>query len=204
MPKPLDYTTDLTDHFLIAMPAMDDDVFSGSVVYVCEHNKDGALGLIVNKTTDIPVKSLFERLDLNLKRDDIAQHPVIMGGPLHHDRGFVLHDTEPVISRQLSHASKEMQYTSSLPIDGGLVMTSSRDILEELAQGAGPKRALLALGCASWDAGQLESELIANVWLTVKADPELIFHTAVAKRYARAFDLLGVQAHFLSAGVGHA
>ena len=204
MSKPLDYTTDLTDHFLIAMPSMDDDLFSGYVVYVCEHSKDGALGLIVNKATDISVKGLFDRLALGLQRDEMAQQPVIMGGPLHQDRGFVLHDLQPAICPSRSHASKGMQYTSSLSIVDGLAMTSSRDILEEFAHGAGPKRALVALGCSSWEAGQLESELLANAWLTVKADPDLIFHTPAARRYAKAFELLGVNPHSISPKFGHA
>lgn len=204
MSKPLDSFTDLTDHFLIAMPSMDDDVFSGSVVYLCEHSQDGALGLIVNKTTDLSIQGLFERLALGAPRDEMAQQLVIMGGPLHQDRGFVLHDTQPAVCRTRSHASKAMAYTSSLPISEALAMTSSRDVLEELAHGAGPKRALLALGCASWEAGQLESELRAHAWLTVKSDLQLLFHTPAARRYAKAFELLGVNPHFLSPKFGHA
>lgn len=205
MPKPLDYTTDLTDHFLIAMPGMEDDLFGGSVVYVCEHNNKGALGLIVNKITDITVKGLFERLEMELPRPELAQLPVLMGGPLYRDRGFVLHDTEPLVSGAGgSSTAREMAYASSLPIPGGLMMTSSRDVMDDMALGAGPKHALLALGCSSWDEGQLESELIANAWLTVKADPELLFHLPASRRYARAFELLGVEPRSISPTIGHA
>lgn len=202
MPKQPDFTTDLTDHFLIAMPGIEDDLFGGSLVYVCEHNDKGALGLIVNKTTDITVQGLFERMDMQLPRPELAQLPVLMGGPLHQDRGFVLHDTEPALSSSRSH--KDFAYASSLSIPGGLAMTSSRDVMDDMSMGAGPRHALLALGCSSWDEGQLESELIANAWLTVKADPELLFHLPPAKRYARAFELLGIEPRSLAPFIGHA
>lgn len=196
------FPTDLTDHFLIAMPSMDDDLFGGSLVYVCEHNDKGALGLIVNKITDLTVQGLFDRLELPLPRPDLAQLPVLLGGPLHHDRGFVLHDTEPVQAE--TDPAELLAYASSLHVSGGLVMTSSRDVMEALSQGEGPRHALLALGCASWDEGQLESELIANAWLTVKADPTLLFHLPAPRRYAKAFELLGVQPRSIAPFIGHA
>lgn len=231
MSKPLLYTTDLTDHFLIAMPGMGDELFAGSLVYVCEHNKDGALGLIVNKTADITVQALFERLNMHLPRADLAALPVLMGGPMFQDRGFVLHDTELAAAEDNGTdggadsgaregadglgaagaqepsqpvAGQGVAYASSLLIRSGLAMTSSRDVMDDLASGAGPRHALLALGCSSWDGGQLESELVANAWLTVKADPDLLFHLPVAQRYARAFELLGVNPRDLVAHIGHA
>ncbi|PAT36400.1 hypothetical protein CK623_06275 [Vandammella animalimorsus] len=190
---------DLTGHLLIAMPGLEDELFGGSVVYVCEHNDKGALGLIVNKTTDISVRHLFSRLELALARDDLADMPVLLGGPLHQDRGFVLHDAAPGAQGQ-----DAWPYASTLPVGDGLAMTSSRDVMDALSQGDGPRKALLALGCASWDEGQLESELAANAWLTVKADRQLLFELAPQQRYARAFELLGIDPQRIVPMVGHA
>lgn len=196
MPKPLPSAMDLTGHLLIAMPGLEDDLFGGSVVFLCEHNEKGALGLIVNKTTDINVGHLFSRLELALPREDLAGMPVLLGGPLHQDRGFVLHDVVP----GQGHA----QYASTLPITDGVAMTSSKDVMDEMSQGAGPRHALMALGCSSWDEGQLEGELAANAWLTVKADLDLLFTLAPQQRYAKAFELLGVDPQRIVGGIGHA
>lgn len=188
--------TDLTGHLLIAMPGLDDDLFGGSLVYLCEHNDKGALGLIINKTTDLSIGHLFSRLELALPRDDLAGLPVLMGGPLHQDRGFVLHDS-PAFQGGPA-------YASTLPIRDGLAMTSSRDVMDALSQGTGPRHALMALGCASWDEGQLESELAANAWLTVEGDAELLFALPPHERYARAFALLGVDPLRMAGSAGHA
>ncbi|RMX04902.1 YqgE/AlgH family protein [Corticibacter populi] len=195
MPKPPAPSIDLTGHLLIAMPGMEDELFGGSVVYLCEHNDQGALGLIINKTTDIRVRHLFSRLEMPLPRKDLADLPVLLGGPLHQDRGFVLHDVA---------GEGEDGYASTLPITSGLAMTSSRDVMDDLAQGAGPRHALLALGCSSWDEGQLESELAANAWLTVKADADWLFALPPQERYARAFALLGILPQQIVPTVGHA
>ena len=184
----------LTNQFLIAMPGMGDDTFSGAVVYLCEHNENGALGLVINKPIDIKLKNLFQKVDLSLDSQELAEQPVFYGGPVQTERGFVLHEKlgdEPV-------------YSSTLSIPGGLEMTTSKDVLEALSQGAGPRRLLVTLGYSGWAAGQLEDELGRNGWLTVDAVPEIIFDTPVAERYDRAVSLLGFDPRMLSQEAGHA
>ncbi len=212
----------LTHHFLIAMPSLEDATFAKSVVYVCEHNKRGALGLLINKPSDLSMEDLFDKVDLPLHREDLRNAPVLQGGPVHTERGFVLHDAmwgdaqaaseeiakaAHVASQEaeaLSHVSdKESVYASTMRIPGGLEMTTSKDVLEALSMGAGPKRVLISLGYSAWGEGQLESELAENSWLTVVADPAVIFDTPVAQRYERAMALLGLASWMLSTEVGH-
>ncbi|MBP8270808.1 MAG: YqgE/AlgH family protein [Sphaerotilus sp.] len=184
-----------TNQFLIAMPGMADDSFAGSVVYLCEHTERGALGLVINKPIDITVSNLFERVEMTLDRPDLADKPVYYGGPVQTERGFVLHDRQ---------ADDHAPYTSSLSVPGGLAMTTSRDVLEAIAGGDGPKRVLITLGYAGWGAGQLEDEMARNGWLNVDADPAVIFDTPVELRYHRALALLGVDPAMLSQDAGHA
>jgi putative transcriptional regulator len=190
----------LTHHFLIAMPGMEDDSFAGTVVYLCEHSPRGALGLVINKPTDISLGNLFEKVDLPLGRKDLATEPVLQGGPVQTERGFVLHEAV--------HAEGgdpgESVYASTMTIPGGLEMTTSKDVLEAIATGAGPRKILITLGYSAWGEGQLESELAENSWLTVGADPSVIFDTPIEKRYEKALSLLGLQAWMLSPGAGHA
>jgi putative transcriptional regulator len=183
---------DLTNQFLIAMPGMVDENFAGSVVYLCEHTDKGALGLVINKPIDITIRNLFEKVELPLDREELAGQPVFFGGPVQTERGFVLHD------------GGAGGYSSTLNIPGGLAMTTSKDVLEAMSGGAGPKRVLVTLGCSGWSAGQLEDELSRNGWLSVHADPQVIFDTPVAQRYDRALALLGVDPRMLSPDVGHA
>lgn len=190
----------LTHHFLIAMPGLQDESFSRSVVYLCEHSERGALGLIINKPSDINVKSLFDKVDLSLRREDLRQDPVFHGGPVQTDRGFVLH--EPMLMDKME--TDESAYAATMTIPGGLEMTTSKDVLEALSTGAGPRRVLITLGYSSWGEGQLESELGENAWLTVGADLSVIFDTPVSERYDRALALLGLQAWMLSPEAGHA
>lgn len=238
----------LTHHFLIAMPGLNDELFGRSVVYVCEHTPRGALGLIINKPTGITLDDLFERLELPLGRPEWSGMPVLRGGPLQTERGFVLHEhmgePEPVGSvnppatqavpaptsalpslLQAAGAGDEAPdevsgssardpaappprasaYASSLRIDGaGLELTTSRDVLEAVAAGAGPRQMLVALGYSSWGEGQLESELGDNAWLTVPADPALLFEVPIEQRYERAMGLLGLQPWMLAPGAGRA
>src|SRR5688572_6268446 len=141
---------DFTNQFLIAMPGMADDTFAGAVVYLCEHTDKGALGLVINKPIDIKLKNLFEKVELTLDREDLADEPVYFGGPVQTERGFVLHE-------KLSDSGS---YSSSLAIPGGeLEMTTSKDVLEALSNGAGPRKVLVTLGYAGWGAGQLEDEI---------------------------------------------
>jgi len=189
---------DLTNQFLIAMPGMADETFAGSVVYLCEHTEKGALGLVINKPIDIKLKNLFEKVELSLDREDLAEEPVYFGGPVQTERGFVLHE-------KLGSAGEDSPYNSTLAIPGGqLEMTTSKDVLEALSHGAGPKKILVTLGCSGWSAGQLEDEIGRNGWLTVDAQPEVIFDTPVGERYDRALQLLGIDPRMLSQDAGHA
>ena len=190
----------LTHHFLIAMPGLEDESFARSVVYLCEHSERGALGLIINKPTDITLKGLFDKVDLFLRREDLTKEPVFQGGPVQTERGFVLH--EPMLMDK--GETDESAYASTMTIPGGLEMTTSKDVLEALSTGAGPRRVLITLGYSSWGEGQLESELAENAWLTVAADLSVIFDTPVPERYDRALSLLGLQAWMLSPEAGHA
>jgi putative transcriptional regulator len=192
----------LTHHFLIAMPGLMDESFSRSVVYMCEHSDRGALGLIINKPSTLQMLDLFEKVELNLGRTDLIGIPVFQGGPVHTERGFVLH--EPLSIATESSDSSESAYASTLSIPGGLEMTTSKDVLEALSTGAGPKRVLITLGYSAWAQGQLESELAENSWLTVQADPQVISDTPIEQRYDRALALLGLQAWMLSPQAGHA
>lgn len=187
----------LTHHFLIAMPNLEDETFSKSVIYLCEHTDSGALGIMINKPSDLKMRHLFEKIELFCNDDKADKAPVFLGGPVHTDRGFVLH--EPVIGD-----AKEPLYASSMQIAGGLEMTTSRDVLEAIAGGGGPSRVLVSLGYSAWGEGQLEAELAENSWLTVAADPRVIFDTPVAQRYQHALALLGVDAWALSPQAGRA
>ncbi len=229
----------LTHHFLIAMPSLEDETFAKSVVYVCEHSERGAMGLVINKPSDLSMEGLFEKVDLPLHRQDLMNTPVLQGGPVHTERGFVLHDAlwsheadqagevvaplaqetaqpsalesakENAVEAAQEAAAlsavsdKESVYASTMTIPGGLEMTTSKDVLEALSIGAGPKRVLITLGYSAWGEGQLESELAENSWLTVGADMAVIFDTPVEQRYARAMKLLGLEPWMLSNEVGH-
>jgi len=190
----------LTHHFLIAMPRMEDEAFAKSVVYLCEHSPRGALGLVINKPSDINLKNLFDKVDLPLRREDLAGTPVFQGGPVHTERGFVLH--EAVFTAETT--PEEPVYAATMTIPGGLEMTTSKDVLEALSTGAGPRRVLVSLGYSAWGEGQLESELAENSWLTVSADTAIIFDTPIEQRYAKALSLLGLEAWMLSPDAGHA
>ena len=188
----------LTNQFLIAMPGMGDGTFAGSVVYLCEHTEKGALGLVINKPIDIKLKNLFEKVELTLDREDLADAPVYFGGPVQTERGFVLHE------RLGGEAGEGGHYSSSLQIAGGLEMTTSKDVLEALSHGAGPKKVLVTLGYSGWGAGQLEEEMSRNGWINVGAERGIIFDTPVEQRYDKALSLLGIDARMLSQEAGHA
>jgi putative transcriptional regulator len=183
----------LTNQFLIAMPNMVDPTFSGTVVYLCDHSERGALGLVINRPTDIDLQSLFNRIDLKLEIEPLLHLPVYFGGPVQTERGFVLH--EPI---------EGTTYTSSMSVPGGLEMTTSKDVLEAVASGTGPSRFLLTLGHAGWGAGQLEEELAKNGRLSVAADPSVIFDVPAEDRLSAALSLLGISPSMLSGEAGHA
>ena len=186
---------DLTNQFLVAMPGMADDTFAGAVVYLCEHSDRGALGLVINKPIDIRLRNLFEKVELPLERSDLAEQPVYFGGPVQTERGFVLHERI---------GGESSPYQSTLEIPGGLEMTTSKDVLEAMAAGGGPRRVLVTLGYSGWGAGQLEDEIGRNGWLTVQADPQVIFDTPIERRYECAVRLLGIDPQMLSQDAGHA
>jgi putative transcriptional regulator len=187
----------LTNHFLIAMPSLSDELFHRSVVFMCEHSERGALGLVINKPSEILLPGLFAKVDLPLGREDLTELPVFQGGPVQTERGFVLHEA-------IDAGDGESVYASTLSIPGGLEMTTSKDVLEAMSSGAGPSKVFVTLGYASWGEGQLESEITENSWLTVEADPQLIFEAPVAERYDRAMALLGLESWMLSPDAGHA
>jgi putative transcriptional regulator len=192
--------TNLTNHFLIAMPGLQDPLFEHSVVYLCEHSQRGALGLVINKPSEIDLKGLFDKVELPLTRVDLQKTPVFVGGPVQTERGFVLHEATFADDAQPEHPV----YTSTMVIPGGLEMTTSRDVLEAISTGSGPRKVLISLGYSAWGEGQLESELGENSWLTVEADARLIFETPVAQRYDQALKLLGLESWMLSPDAGHA
>lgn len=192
--------TNLSNHFLIAMPGLQDEIFSRSVVYLCEHSRRGALGLVINKPAEMNLKRLFQKVELPLGRQDLADDVVFHGGPVQTECGFVLH--EPILVAP--DKPTESVYASTLTIPGGLAMTTSKDVLEALSTGAGPRKVLVSLGYAAWDGGQLESELSDNSWLTVPANAGVIFDTPVAQRYDKALLLLGLESWMLAPQAGHA
>lgn len=181
----------LTNHFLIAMPAMADPYFSRSLTYICEHNEQGALGLVVNRPVDMSLQTLFDQIGISAAAQVGALTLVHFGGPVQMDRGFVLH--APVGNWQ-----------STLAINDEIGLTSSKDILESVAKGEPPEKILVTLGYAGWAPGQLEYELTQNAWLTVAASPQVIFDIPAEERFPAAMELLGIDPLSLASGVGHA
>ena len=204
----------LSNHFLIATPTVNGDLFEKSLVYICQHSTDGALGLIVNKTTDIELQDLFDQVKLPLPRLDLRPMLVLEGGPLYTERGFVLHErirpieiTPPSVNADAQGDGEEGIYASSLLItQANLELTTSTDIMHAIANGGGPQQVLMTLGYASWGGGQLEEEIAENAWLVLQTEKveELLFYTDPDARYAKALQLLGMDEWMLGAGVGHA
>lgn len=184
-------STSLKHHFLIAMPHMDDPNFAQTLTYLVEHNDQGAMGLVVNRPSELNLADILEQLRPELTPDArCLQLPIFSGGPVQTDRGFVLH-------------TRGNHYPASLEL-GELALTTSQDVLFDIADGRGPERQLIALGYAGWDAGQLESELASNTWLTCPADLQIIFETPPELRLQAAASQLGVNLSLLSSQAGHA
>lgn len=181
----------LTHQFLIAMPTLVDPNFERTVVYICEHSDKGALGLVINRSTDLTLARLFDKIDLKLEIAPWKDAPVYFGGPVQTERGFVLH-------------SPTGHYSSSLTVADEIALTTSKDVLEAVASGTGPQRMLVTLGHSGWGEGQLESEIAQNAWLTVAARADIIFETPVEQRFEAALKLLGIDASQLSGMAGHA
>jgi putative transcriptional regulator len=184
----------LANHFLIAMPSMNDPIFGGTVVYICEHNDKGVLGVVINKPTDMTMDVLFDRIDLKVTdtlRPNVVDEPIMFGGPVQDDRGFVLH-------------SPGGRYSSSLSVTDDVAFTTSIDVLEAVANGTGPQRMLVSIGYAGWSPGQLEEEIARNGWLTVGADAHVLFDLPIEERYVAAIKLLGIDPLMLASEAGHA
>lgn len=182
----------LENHFLIAMPTMLDPSFKQSVTYICEHNDDGAMGLVINHPTDFTVGQLLDKVDIdNDKSTESSQSLVFAGGPVDTERGFVLHSTK-------------YGFATSSALSEQIMITTSKDVLASLTTSQSPDSFLVTLGYAGWSAGQLESELQQNAWLTIQADPEIIFNTPAHLRWEKAIEMLGIDLAMLSHQVGHA
>lgn len=185
----------LTNHFLVAMPSMQDPYFKRSVIYVCEHNEEGAMGLMINAPIDITISGMLKQVEIEpaypQSRDQSLKKPVFNGGPISEDRGFVLHRTKD-------------HYESTLRMTDDISVTTSKDILAVLGTEAEPSGYLVTLGYSGWSPGQLEKELTENSWLTIEADAELIFNTPVHEKWYKAIQKLGIDPVQLAPQSGHA
>lgn len=181
----------LRDHFLLAMPDLNEGLFAHSITYLCEHGESGAMGIIVNQPLDLSVAEIFEHLDIEPRRD-FSREPVFAGGPVQIDHGFVLHPADGA------------EWDASLRVTDEINLTTSRDILRAIAEEQGPRDYLIALGYAGWTAGQLEEELGRNAWLTVPADSRILFATPWQRRLSAAADRLGIDMNLISGQAGHA
>ncbi|GAB7129303.1 YqgE/AlgH family protein [Silvimonas sp. JCM 19000] len=181
----------LTRQFLIAMPNLVDPIFERTLAYICDHNERGAMGVIVNRPLGMALSSLFEQIDVELHRPDVVDLPVHFGGPVQTDRGFVLH--QPL-----------GEWQSTLAVSEEIGLTTSKDILLAVGEGAGPEHLFVTLGYAGWEAGQLENEIAQNAWISVDADPDIIFSLPPEGRYEAALALMGIDMAMLSKEAGHA
>ncbi|MCS2607704.1 YqgE/AlgH family protein [Halomonas dongshanensis] len=182
----------LRHHFLMAMPHLEDANFAGSLVYLCDHDHNGCMGVIANRPLDITLDALFDQLELGGEQSIHRNAPVYFGGPTHKDRGFIL------------HVGNSQAWDSSIQVTDDIALTTSLDILQALAEGKGPERFIVCLGCAGWEVGQLEEELKENAWLTVEGDANVIFETPPAERLSAAAGLLGVDLNLMTRDIGHA
>ena len=181
----------LTNQLLIAMPGMADPNFTTTVTLICEHNDEGALGIVINRPLDLKLAGLFEQLDVKDPDPEAAELPVLMGGPVGPERGFVLHDPGN-------------KYENSLEVSADIHLTLSRDVIDAMATGTGPGKSLVALGYAGWEPGQLENEMLANSWLNAPATPEIVFDTPFDDRWMSAARILGIDISKISPDAGHA
>ena len=182
----------LTGHFLIAMPGLGDPNFARGVTFVCQHGEEGTMGLVVNRASEYKLGDVMAQMQMACERADVAATAVLVGGPVQPERGFVL------------HAPDARKWDSTFQIGDALAVTTSRDILAAMADGHGPRHALIALGYAGWGAGQLEQELRDNAWLTVPADERVLFDTPLEQRWHAAAALVGIDIAQLSPYAGHA
>jgi putative transcriptional regulator len=181
----------LSNHFLLAMPSLREGIFSHSITYICEHGENGAMGIIINQALELSVAEIFEHLQIKAS-SSAYQEPVMAGGPVQIDHGFVL------------HRNCATEWEASLEVTPEITLTTSRDILKSIAEGNGPLDHLIALGYAGWSAGQLEEELAQNSWLTLPADANIIFSTPYQQRHSAAAAILGIDMNLISGRAGHA
>jgi putative transcriptional regulator len=181
----------LTSQLLIALPTLADSPFARSVTLICQHDDEGAMGVVVNRPAEYTLGEVFEQMGISSQDASLCARPVLAGGPVHPERGFVLHDGG-------------RQWDSSLAIANGLSVTTSRDILEAVARGEGPQHVAVALGCAGWGAGQLERELVENSWLTAPSDDDILFAVPLDKRWQAAAARIGVDMSRVTDYSGHA
>ncbi|MGH8505849.1 MAG: YqgE/AlgH family protein [Stenotrophobium sp.] len=179
------------NQFLIAMPGLEDENFDHSVTLMCEHNDEGAIGLVINRPTELKLTEMMAQMGLEHPAITDSEHSVYWGGPVQPERGFVIH-REPA------------GWESCMPLGNGLNITTSRDILSAIGKGEGPKEYIIVLGYAGWSAGQLESEILSNTWLNTPVDKAILFHTPARERWQAATRLLGVDVTQISTGSGHA
>lgn len=180
----------LTNHFLIAMPSLGDPNFHQTVTYLCQHSGEGALGIVINRPTEMKLGDIFEQMDIQSVKPKIAKSPIFFGGPVQPERGFVIHEPEH-------------QWDSTLKVTDSIALTTSRDILEAVAVGEGPKKILVALGYAGWGNGQLEQEIVNNAWLNAPAEDAIIFDIPANQRWKAAAEKMGIDLDLLSFQAGH-
>ena len=181
----------LKDHFLLAMPHLEDPNFAGSLSYLCDHDEKGTMGVIVNRPLELTLEALFEQLELGGEESPHRNAPVYYGGPVHKDRGFIL------------HRGSSTPWDSSIQVTEELALTTSMDMLQALAAGEGPEDFLVCLGCAGWEAGQLEQEILENAWLTVEGRADILFEVAPEQRLGAAAGILGVDLNLMTREAGH-
>jgi len=187
----MDLQDSLSNQLLIAMPGMADPNFNSTVTLVCEHNSEGALGIVINRPTSLNLGGLLDQLSLDQADQTVANSAVLDGGPVGRERGFVLHNPQG-------------EYESSVAVSPDIQLTLSRDVLDAMAAGSGPDKSVVALGYAGWEAGQLEQEMLQNTWLSVPASPEIIFDVPFTDRWSVAAEIIGIDISQISPHAGHA
>lgn len=190
--KTENHSTSLKNKLLIATSKLQDPFFADSVMYVCDHSEDGAMGILINRPTELTLVQIFDQLHIKAPHSHFAKLPILAGGPIHPEKGFVLHPNDHI------------EWQTTLHLDKDINLTTSRDIISAFAEDHGPKEALIALGFSGWAKGQLEQEIIESHWIVVPATPKILFETPFAERREAAAALLGIDIHLLSPVTGHA
>ena len=185
-------THDLSNQFLIAMPNLNDTDFSHTVNFLCQHNEEGALAIVINRTTGLTLGSVLEQMEINTSSEQVKKTPVFAGGPVQLERGFIIH-----------HSADSDTWESSISISKSTSLTSSRDILEAIAEDKGPKKYLVALGYAGWEEGQLEKEMMDNAWLNTPYKENILYNTPIAERWTAAAHQIGIDISQLTVPAGH-